>query len=88
MGSPIIADDFDLGPRNNTATPQAQKPVTSGPGSWGNPRVRKDGKPTRATTVHLALDVAQQLDEVRIRTHRRLSDLLDEAARQWLRTHR
>ncbi len=83
MPSPVTSDEYDL-PRNNATASQRHGPV-AGPGSWDNPRIRKDGRATRATTVHLALDVAARLDEVRIRTHRRLSDLLDEAARDWLR---
>ncbi len=83
MGSPLNLSDYEH-PGNNITAPRTHEPV-AGPGSWSNPRIRKDGRATRATTVHLALDVAEQLDAVRIRTHRRLSDLLDEAARDWLR---
>lgn len=69
------------------AVPESRGAV-SGPGSWANPRVRKtDGVPMRSTNVHLPIDVAARLDEVRIRTHRRLADILTEAAREWLRRH-
>jgi hypothetical protein len=63
--------------RHDVTTPQARV------GSWARPRVRRsDGVETRATTVHLPIDLAEALDAIRIRTHRRLSDLLVEAARE------
>jgi hypothetical protein len=68
------------------AAPPPALPAKPGPGSWANPRVRaRDGVATRATSVHLPIDLAEQLDAVRLKTHRRLSDLLVEAARMWLR---
>lgn len=73
--------------RIKPVSPQAHELTTSS-GSWQNPRIRKDGVATRTTTVHLPLDLASKLDEVRIRTHRRLSDLLTEAAREWLARRR
>ena len=56
------------------------RPHDVGVGSWANPRVRADGVRTRATTVHLPIELAMRLDELRIRSRRRLSDLLVEAA--------
>lgn len=93
---PPWGDDADLEadppveaplPYRTAVRPRPPPAPVSGPGSWANPRVRKDGIATRTTTVHLPLDVAARLDEVRIRTHRRLADILTEAAREWLRRH-
>ena len=68
-----------------TPPPPPSAPVP-GPGSWANPRIRAcDGVATRATSVHLPIDLAKQLDAVRLKTHRRLSDLIAEGMRQWLK---
>lgn len=74
--------------RRDVTTSRPHDLVSVGVGSWQNPRVRADGVSTRATTVHLPLDVAESLDWVRMQTKRRLSDLLVEAARDWLKGRR
>jgi hypothetical protein len=59
----------------------------AGPGSWSNPRVvMRAGvaTKTRSTTVHLSLPVAHKLDRFRMATHRRLSDVIEEALSTFL----
>ncbi len=73
-------------PRRETAAATPPMAPVPGPGSWANPRIRaRDGVATRATSVHLPIDLAKQLDAVRLKTHRRLSDLIAEGMRQWLK---
>lgn len=86
-GGPVVSSH--RGPVVPPAPPPPPTSIAPGPGSWANPRVRaRDGVRTRATSVHLPIDLAEELDAVRIKTHRRLSDLLVEAARMWLKEQR
>ena len=62
---------------------------TGGTGSWGNPMYRKRDKASvYSTTVLIPLDIAMQLDAVRLKTRRRLSDIIEEATREWLKTNK
>ncbi len=64
---------------------EAAPAALAGPGSWSNPRIRRDGVATRATSVHLPIDLAEELEAMRFKTNRRLSDLIAEGMRQWLK---
>lgn len=56
-----------------------------GVGSYGNPLVRKrDEAAVYSTTILIPLDLARDLDAVRLKTRRRLSSIMEEAAREWL----
>lgn len=65
-------------------------PSAYGRGSWSEPFVRglRKGRPvaTRCTNLHIPLELAERVDALRMKTHRRMSDIVAAALEAYLPT--
>jgi hypothetical protein len=61
--------------------------LTTQEGTMRNPRTRKDGVETRATTVHMPIELAARVNEIRARSGHRFSEVVVEAVEAWLQQY-
>jgi uncharacterized protein (DUF4415 family) len=89
-----VLDDSASSQAHEPAEPQPRKPASpraraaanvSRSGTQAAPYVRADGQSTRSTTLHLELDLHQELRMEAARRGVHMSQIVNDALRQWSR---